>query len=230
MAMPRSFREEMLRKEWGVRQADIAQAVRENLKIKNSRRRTVNNLDTPMTKVEEKMEGFKKGFKKSLGLRKSFRTQYDKWQSQAQEAAVLAERLDAEAMIAEENAAASYIAEEEASASAEIARENQNARPSLSSGDASGSLRRMHPVRPVVINEEEEEEGAATGDDDEEDPAVPSKAVNFSNSSFTIGSALPVKTLDSSQSSGAPTSETHHSIQVRPTIEATRRSFSSQMA
>ena len=221
MAMPRSVREEMLLSEWGARQSDIVEVVRENLKIKNSRRRTVINLGSPMTKVEEKMEGLKKGFKKGLGLRKSFRTQYDKWQSQAQEAAALAERLDAEAMIAEENDAAFYIAEVEAGAFAEIARENQDARFSFSSDDASGSPRRVHPV---VIKEEEGGEEIAAGDG-EDNSTLPSAATSTSTSS-----ALPVKTLDDSQSAGAPTSETHHSIQARPSIEATCRSFSSRMA
>ena len=219
MAMPRSVREEMLLSEWGARQSDIVQVVRENLKIKNSRRRTVVNLGSPMTKVEEKMEGLKKGLKKGLGLRKSFRTQYDKWQSQAQEAAALAERLDAEAMIAEENDAAFYIAEEEAGALDEIARKNQDARYSFSSDDASGSPRRVYPV---VIKEEEGEEEIAAGDG-EDDSTLPSAAMSTS-------SALPVKTLDDSQSAGAPTSEIRHSIQARPSIEATRRSFSSRTA
>ena len=225
MAMPRSVREEILRREWGAKQSDMAQAVRENLQIKNSRRRTVNNLDTPMTKVEEKMEGVKKSLKKSLGLRKSFRKQYDQWQNQAQEAAALAERLDAEAMIAEENAAAAYIAEEEARASAQIARENSATRLPLAS-DANGSPRRVHHV--VIKEEEEGEEEAADGEQD--NPALASEPIiTCAKPPITKNTVLPTKTLDSSQSSGAPTYEAHHSIN-RPRIEASRRSFSSQMA
>lgn len=223
--MPRSVREEMLRKEWGAKQSDMAQAVRENLRIKNSRRRTVNNLDTPMTKVEEKMEGVKKSLKKSLGLRKSFRKQYDQWQNQAQEAAALAERLDAEAMIAEENAAASYIAEEEARSRAQIANSENNIVRLSVSPNSPGSPRRVHPV--VIKEEDEGEEEAAA--DEQDDPAVASERINFDKVPITKGTGLPPKTLDSSQSSGAPTYEAHHSIKSPP-IEATRRSFSSQMA
>lgn len=224
MAMPRSVREEILRREWGAKQSDMAQAVRENLRIKNSRRRTVNNLDTPMTKVEEKMEGVKKTLKKSLGLRKSFRKQYDQWQNQAQEAAALAERLDAEAMIAEENAAAAYVAEEEARASSQIASENNLTGLSLSS-DATGSPRRVHHV--VIKEEEEGEEEAADGEQD--NPALASEPNNFDKAPITKGTAATTKTLDSSQSSGAPTYEAHHSIN-RPPFEATHRSFSSKTA
>ena len=224
MAMPRSVREEMLRREWGAKQSDMAQAVRENLKIKNSRRRTVNNLDTPMTKVEEKMEGVKKSLKKSLGLRKSFRKQYDQWQNQAHEAAALAERLDAEAMIAEENAAAAYIAEDEARASAQTACENNVARLSLSS-NATGSPRRVHHV--VIKEEEEGEVEAADGEQD--NPALASEPINRDKAPITKSTVLPTKTLDSSQSSGAPTYEARHSIN-RPPSEATCRSFSSKTA
>lgn len=225
MAMPRSVREEILRREWGAKQSDMAQAVRENLRIKNSRRRTVNNLDTSMTKVEEKMEGVKKSLKKSLGLRKSFRKQYDQWQSQAQEAAALAERLNAEAMIAEENAAAAYIAEEEARSTAQVASENDVARLSLSS-DAPDSFLKVHPV--VIKEEEEGEEEAADGEQD--NPALASEPIiNCDNAPITKNTVLPTKTLDSSQSSGAPTYEAHHSVNRLP-IKATRRSFSSQMA
>jgi len=101
----------------------------------------------------------------------------------------------------------------------EIARKNQDARFSFSSDDASGSPRRVYPV---VIKEEEGEEEIAAGDG-EDDSTLPSAAMSTS-------SALPVKTLDDSQSAGAPTSETHRSIQARPSIEATRRSFSSRTA
>jgi len=221
MAMPRSIREEMLLMEWGAKQVDIAQAVRENFRIKNSRRRTVNNLDTPMTKVEEKMEGFKKSLKKSLGLRKSFRKQYDQWQYQAQEAAALAERLDAEAMIAEENAAASCIAEEETNASAQISQENHNSRLSTPSG-VSGALRRLHPV--VIDEGEEGEEEAAAGE-----LTLPSEPINFEKASIIKSNDFLIKALESSQSSGALTYEAHDSVH-RPPVAAIRRSFSSQMA
>lgn len=55
MVLPRCVRQDMLRKEWDVSQSQIASAVRQNIKIKNQRRSTVNNLGKA-TKVEETME------------------------------------------------------------------------------------------------------------------------------------------------------------------------------
>jgi len=44
MVLPRAHREAMLKKNWGVKQTQIAHAVRQNLKVKNQRRTTVMNL------------------------------------------------------------------------------------------------------------------------------------------------------------------------------------------
>ena len=55
MILPRDLRQRMLRKEWDVTQNQIAAQVRTNIRIKNQRRTTVNNLDKS-TKVEETVE------------------------------------------------------------------------------------------------------------------------------------------------------------------------------
>jgi hypothetical protein len=75
MVLPRMVRQSMLKKEWDVSQGQIAAAVRSNIKIKNQRRSTVNNLGKA-TKMEEMMENagkkvfrgimFKKGTSKEL--------------------------------------------------------------------------------------------------------------------------------------------------------------------
>lgn len=208
MAMPRSVREEILKNEWGTKQSEIASAVRENFRIKNSRRRTVMNLESPMTKVEEKMEGVKKGLKKSLRLRKSFRNQYKEWQTQAEEAALLSDRLEAEAAIAEENEAAQAEAEAEAKrATNAILMEHSSA----SAADVSAGLHKMHPV--VVISEEEESNPAATPPTDQE----PFEGALQEWSFLATGehSSVPQKSLDLSQSSGAPTSEKDCSSSIR---------------
>ena len=216
MAMPRSVREEMLRKEWGVKQSDIAQAVRESLRIKNSRRRTVMNLESPMVKVEERMEGVKKGLKRSFGLRKSFNRQYTEWQSQAEKAAILAERLDAETMIAEENAAAAAAALDDAD---EADRSSGMSAADVSGGHVAVKKKTLHPI--VVISEDDGEDPASEGPFEEA----------LKDWSFLAGGdgedgRMPIKTLRDSQSSGAPTSEAHnltHSgvpVQTRKTVSS----------
>ncbi|KAL7579500.1 hypothetical protein ACA910_007877 [Epithemia clementina (nom. ined.)] len=74
MILPRDLRQRMLRKEWDVTQSQIAAQVRTNIKIKNQRRTTVNNLDKS-NKVEEAVESarkflsakvFRKGTEKEL--------------------------------------------------------------------------------------------------------------------------------------------------------------------
>lgn len=70
MILPRAVRQQMLRKEWDVSQAQIAAAVRNNIKIKNQRRTTVNNLGKS-DKFEELMESCTKKFTRTLLLKKS---------------------------------------------------------------------------------------------------------------------------------------------------------------
>lgn len=63
MVLPRTVRQDMLREEWQVTQSQIAAAIRQNIKIKNQRRTTVNNLGKVTDKMEEKMESMGKKFK-----------------------------------------------------------------------------------------------------------------------------------------------------------------------
>jgi hypothetical protein len=55
MVLPRKVRQDMLRREWEVSQKQIADSVRRNVKTKNHRKATVNNLGKA-TKMEEFME------------------------------------------------------------------------------------------------------------------------------------------------------------------------------
>lgn len=70
MVLPRDIRQSMLKKEWEVPQSQIAAAVRNNIKIKNQRRTTVNNLGKA-TKMEEMMENAGKKVMRGLLFRKS---------------------------------------------------------------------------------------------------------------------------------------------------------------
>ena len=70
MILPRSIRMEMLRKEWGISQHQIADSVRNGVKAKHQRRTTVGNLGKT-ERVEEMIEGATKQLLKVLFLRKS---------------------------------------------------------------------------------------------------------------------------------------------------------------
>lgn len=84
MILPRDIRQAMLRKEWGVTQSQIAAAVRNNIKVKNQRRTTVNNL-SKSSKVEEAFENATRKVMKGLLLRNSNK-EFDKLEKQAKEA------------------------------------------------------------------------------------------------------------------------------------------------
>ena len=85
MVLPRSVRTSMLRKEWDVTQRQIADAVRTNIKVKNQRRATVNNLDKA-DKVEEAMENAGRKLMRGLLLKKSTSQQVADLERQWQEA------------------------------------------------------------------------------------------------------------------------------------------------
>lgn len=85
MILPRSVRQQMLRKDWDVTQAQIAAAVRQNIKVKNQRRATVNNLGKT-TKMEEMMERASKGIMKGLLLKNSTKKEVEKLEKQLDEA------------------------------------------------------------------------------------------------------------------------------------------------
>jgi chromosome segregation ATPase len=59
----------MLRREWDVQQRDIAESVRRNVKIKNQRKATVNNLNKA-TKMEEAMESASRKLKRLVLFQK----------------------------------------------------------------------------------------------------------------------------------------------------------------
>ena len=69
MVLPRKVRQDMLRREWDVQQREIAEAVRRNVKIKNQRKSTVNNLDKA-TKMEEAMESASRKLKRIVLFQK----------------------------------------------------------------------------------------------------------------------------------------------------------------
>jgi hypothetical protein len=69
MVLPRKVRQDMLRREWDVQQRDIAESVRRNVKIKNQRKATVNNLNKA-TKMEEAMESASRKLKRLVLLQK----------------------------------------------------------------------------------------------------------------------------------------------------------------
>jgi len=70
MVLPRKVRQDMLKREWDISQKEIAEAVRRNVKVKNQRKATVNNLDKA-TKMEEIMESAGRKFGRMLTFKKS---------------------------------------------------------------------------------------------------------------------------------------------------------------
>jgi hypothetical protein len=69
MVLPRKVRQDMLRRDWDVKQTEIAESVRRNVKVKNQRKATVNNLNKA-TKMEEVMESAARKMKRLLTLQK----------------------------------------------------------------------------------------------------------------------------------------------------------------
>lgn len=70
MVIPRTVRHDMLRLEWEVSQKDIAEAVRQNVKVKNQRRTTVNNLGRA-SNMEAMMENVGGKLKRTFSFKKS---------------------------------------------------------------------------------------------------------------------------------------------------------------
>lgn len=81
MILPRDIRQAMLRKEWGVPQSQIASAVRTNIRVKNQRRTTVNNL-SKSSRVEEAFENASRKVMRGL-LMKNTSKEFDKLEQQA---------------------------------------------------------------------------------------------------------------------------------------------------
>lgn len=74
MVMPRRMREEMLRFEWNASRKDITESVRRNVRVKNQRRTTINNLGKA-TKFEEVMESATRKLKRLVKGQKSVHKQ-----------------------------------------------------------------------------------------------------------------------------------------------------------
>jgi hypothetical protein len=70
MVLPRKVRQDMLKRDWDVTQRQIAEAVRNNVKTKNQRKSTVNNIGKA-TKVEEFMESAGRKVMRVLKFQKS---------------------------------------------------------------------------------------------------------------------------------------------------------------
>lgn len=113
MAMPRSVRTQLLTEEWKVTRPEMASAIRDANRIKQSRRRTVNNLDTPLEKASYQVEKAKRNTSRMLRGKKTARQEYEKWK-----ASIISqwERWAAERVIEEENEAAAAEADAEQAA------------------------------------------------------------------------------------------------------------------
>lgn len=85
MVLPRKIRQDMLRREWDVPQNRIAEAVRRNVKVKNQRKATVNNLNKA-TKAEELMESAGRKFKRMLMFKPPVSQQVKELETKANEA------------------------------------------------------------------------------------------------------------------------------------------------
>lgn len=107
MAIPRIVREEILMQEFGFSRSQLAVAVRENVKAKNQRRQTINNLGN-YSKMEELIETVRRKFKRGLCMRSdSLETMmYDRnWLDQSQKSAqFVAEETAASQQQLEQNA------------------------------------------------------------------------------------------------------------------------------
>lgn len=85
MVLPRKVRHDMLRREWDVQQREIAEAVRRNVKVKNQRKSTVNNLDKA-TKMEEAMESASRKLKRIITFKKPVSHQVEELNEKADQA------------------------------------------------------------------------------------------------------------------------------------------------
>jgi hypothetical protein len=111
MVLPRSVRQCILKKEWDVPQRDIAQSVRRNIRVKNQRIATINNLDKT-TRLEEILESAGRKIKRALRFQKPVSEQVKDLESKVNEANRIREQQLLELCMAEE--AAGAAAEEEA--------------------------------------------------------------------------------------------------------------------
>jgi len=74
MVIPRRLREDMLRYEWNASRKEITESIRRNVRVKNQRRTTINNLGKA-TKFEEAMESASRKLKRFVTGQKSIHRQ-----------------------------------------------------------------------------------------------------------------------------------------------------------
>jgi len=74
MILPRTAREDLLRYEWNTSRKEIIESVRRNVRVKNQRRTTINNLGKA-TKFEEAMESASRKLKRLVKGQKAIRKQ-----------------------------------------------------------------------------------------------------------------------------------------------------------
>ena len=83
MAMPRRMREDMLRTEWNASRKEITEAIRQNVKVKNQRRTTINNLGKA-EKYEEMMENASRKLNRFIRFQKSVKKQVKELQDEVE--------------------------------------------------------------------------------------------------------------------------------------------------
>lgn len=91
----------MLRREWDIPQKNIAESVRRNVRTKNQRKATVNNLGKA-SKVEELMESTGRKVKRFLTFQPPISVQVKKLEAQANEAQRRRSQLALEKIMASE--------------------------------------------------------------------------------------------------------------------------------
>jgi hypothetical protein len=91
----------MLRKEWDISQGQIASAVRNNIKVKNQRKSTVNNLGKA-TRMEEMMESASRKVFRGLMMKKSAHKQVEELEKKVEEAARIRAQAELDEQMADE--------------------------------------------------------------------------------------------------------------------------------
>lgn len=85
MVLPRKIRHNMLRREWDIHNKFIAESVRNNVRIKNQRKATVNNLGKA-TKAEEMIESATRKVKRMLTFKPPVSVQVKQLEAKVNEA------------------------------------------------------------------------------------------------------------------------------------------------
>ncbi|KAG7352852.1 hypothetical protein IV203_008900 [Nitzschia inconspicua] len=101
MVLPRKVRQDMLKREWNITQREIAESVRRNVKIKNQRKATVNNLKKA-TKMEEAMESLSRKLKRLVLLQKPVSAQVRDLEAKLDESQRMRSKLRLQMQMAQE--------------------------------------------------------------------------------------------------------------------------------